>query len=615
MFVKFLSLILILNLSVSQSAENKNVPFKNKLRRSITHLKAMLVTIEDKIKIEKKKLSQIVNNINRKNNVGPARTDATVNPDVEDITIKNHSNTDAMEITTVTPALTTADSFAFPTMFPSPPVNSHWPPTVMIETSVASTVLAETTKLLKLPDSPFVTDMKKVMIEDNHNYFTAFLTRFTELVAIKNAYDTKPVLNILVIKLNEKLDELPFDEEVGKQLTQALKNYMPVMSAMTPEKLKSQAMFAHFTLKNKEQLMSPADNRITDFYGHYFNKEDGEELFKALEKFYEYNNGKHTAAEVVDMILNAALKPYLKVKKTEVDTTVVTVSEAVEPEVLETQYPKEVTNYPITATQYPVTVTQYPATTTQYPETATQYPVTATHYPTTATQYPITATQYPVTTTQYPATVTQNPLTAIQYTITATQFPITATQYPITVSMYPATATQYPLTATQYEVTTHYQVPSWRRNMNLKQNVKRVLYPKLLEKIREHYKIDNNKSHHPLSPRRKLDENGLKIRDRQLDEQEQIKKIRKVYNYPKYFQDIVKNYMSDKTKEVASYNDEEENLRTNLYDALRHGNMTLVSFRKSGGDVISNHPIRDLSSEPEDEWILKNNIYKVFGPK
>lgn len=71
-----------------------------------------------------------------------------------------------------------------------------------------------------------------------------------------------------------------------------------------------------------------------------------------------------------------------------------------------------------------------------------------------------------------------------------------------------------------------------------------------------------------------------------------------------------------KITEASSYSDEEDNLKSNLYDALRHGNRTFVEFRAFDNDTTDNQNIdltRDSSSDPDDEWVLKSNIYKAFA--
>ncbi|KAJ8713068.1 hypothetical protein PYW08_008372 [Mythimna loreyi] len=77
-------------------------------------------------------------------------------------------------------------------------------------------------------------------------------------------------------------------------------------------------------------------------------------------------------------------------------------------------------------------------------------------------------------------------------------------------------------------------------------------------------------------------------------------------------QNTIKNKKLNKVREASSYSDEENHLKMNLYDALRHGNKTFVSFRRSNGDTVTKQPLRDLSSEPDEEWVLKKNIYKFF---
>lgn len=86
-----------------------------------------------------------------------------------------------------------------------------------------------------------------------------------------------------------------------------------------------------------------------------------------------------------------------------------------------------------------------------------------------------------------------------------------------------------------------------------------------------------------------------------------------ICDHSQFLEDSVENIKLHKIREASSYSDEEDHLKMNLYDALRHGNRTFVSFRKSNGDVINKQTLRDLSSEADDEWILKKNIYKVFG--
>lgn len=82
-----------------------------------------------------------------------------------------------------------------------------------------------------------------------------------------------------------------------------------------------------------------------------------------------------------------------------------------------------------------------------------------------------------------------------------------------------------------------------------------------------------------------------------------------ICNHSLNFED---NYMLHKIREASSYSDEEDHLRNNLYDALRHGNRTFGPFRKSGGDINKKQILRVLSSETDEEWVLKNKIYKVF---
>ncbi|XP_022831992.1 uncharacterized protein LOC111360329 [Spodoptera litura] len=75
------------------------------------------------------------------------------------------------------------------------------------------------------------------------------------------------------------------------------------------------------------------------------------------------------------------------------------------------------------------------------------------------------------------------------------------------------------------------------------------------------------------------------------------------------------NNLLQKITEDTSYSDEEDHLRNNLYDALRHDNRTLVKFRAIHEEDDLNDTVRDMSKETDDEWLLKNNIYKVFEKK
>ena len=56
------------------AAENKTVPLKEKLAKSLTHIKDMLVVIEAKIERERQLLSQISDNLNNKIGSEVART-------------------------------------------------------------------------------------------------------------------------------------------------------------------------------------------------------------------------------------------------------------------------------------------------------------------------------------------------------------------------------------------------------------------------------------------------------------------------------------------------------------------------------------------------------------
>lgn len=59
------------------------------------------------------------------------------------------------------------------------------------------------------------------------------------------------------------------------------------------------------------------------------------------------------------------------------------------------------------------------------------------------------------------------------------------------------------------------------------------------------------------------------------------------------------NTIVHKIREASSYSDEEYNLKTNLYDALRHGNRSFVHFRNMSNPGSS-----------DEEKIIKRNLYK-----
>ncbi|XP_075983868.1 uncharacterized protein LOC142981682 isoform X2 [Anticarsia gemmatalis] len=69
------------------------------------------------------------------------------------------------------------------------------------------------------------------------------------------------------------------------------------------------------------------------------------------------------------------------------------------------------------------------------------------------------------------------------------------------------------------------------------------------------------------------------------------------------------NKLLDQITGQSSYSDEETHLKTMLYDAFFHGNNTL---HQSSECNKNNLTFKAIASGSDEEWILKNNIYKVF---
>ena len=155
--------------------------------------------------------------------------------------------------------------------------------------------------------------------------------------------------------------------------------------------------------------------------------------------------------------------------------------------------------------------------------------------------------------------------------------------------------------------------------MSLKRSFKHILlqkHPKLLETLIQRLKHVKNSQHHRLPNKQKCltkyctgrnDREEMKRRAHVASEEDN--------KHSKYFKDSLENVKLHNIREASSYSDEEDQLRNNLHDALTHGNWTFESFRKSGGDTNNKQTLQVLSTistETDDEWILKNNIYKVF---
>ncbi|XP_035448014.2 uncharacterized protein LOC118274559 [Spodoptera frugiperda] len=641
LFLSFALLRISVSLSVSLPTE-KNGRLKVQLQRSLSHVNEMLADIEGKIDKERRLLSQVDTDLNVK--------DANyMDYTVTDIWWHGSEIPDEPTLPSFTTAATTKPSVFVKTTKST--VGTHPPnwPFPKEEEGANSTQ----------KESLLMHDLKSSMAVDGLGYGSAFTVKLLEIARKKDFLTTAELFNAFSAGMNKRIDEGKL-ASMGQDLLGAIKRSLVMLqsdsSGLYNEDAWAMMDMVHLVVKNKNIPIYEQLRQAINLYDSMFTKEEGEELFASLEVFERYPEGGKSATEVCERIIDAFLAPYIRMDGSREQKHFVRLimqsaesanpgwraqdfalrmgSNTTIPERRSMNYKKIVQHllhkHPRILKKlnehhkvkklrkyrrdsrdyedYDETRSKkhssrrfrqraFSESSNEADRDSTDSTLYHEHHINHVSSYRKKVMHQirrrnrmkrrkhrrerrkhrrhrkrkqrerqlsmgNLSTTLTTATATTSTTATASSTSTTTAATTTTTTIAGNAAAKKLVSSYSPEYLKQLAI-------SYFRKKQQAQNFRRFNVPSTEEEMYDNISVySSNSTEH--------------------------------------------NNLLQKIREDSSYSDEEEHLRNNLYDALRHDNRTLVQFRAIHGEDTMNDTIRGISRESDNEWVLKNNIYKVF---
>ncbi|PZC83615.1 hypothetical protein B5X24_HaOG207598 [Helicoverpa armigera] len=648
-----------LRISISQTTENSTL--KGQLRKSLAHVNEMLADIEGKIDRERKLLSQIDGGLR----ANPVYMDY----DITDIwwepkekstvpTSITRSNNPTVSSTTTTSQTTTTVTVPSLIVTPTTPTLFPQPPPITKSTYPANWPFP-TTSGTSTPEKQYVQAMKEIMVMDHHGYCSAFLAKLTELIAIKDTANVTPLLTEMEKSVFQAIESGKLNS-MGNSLVNGLKMVLNMVTALHPTVIQQQASVAHYVIKHKNALMTKDLNAVLNYFDKLFNDAEGEQLFATLYPFEQYPDGGKTATEVSERMLGAVLAPVIRLEgKRPLRRLIQAINEAVQD-----MYPnwraQSLPPFETLTNETPINntynISGVPG------RRSLNYKRILKHFLLKHPRYLKEIRRHKLHTKK---NVHHNGLKKknVHHNVLKKK------------NIHHNVLKKNNFHHSTHKHQRHHKKDFSRRERHghLKPMIRSASKHR---SQRVHDTSESGAFYHvsTTTTSRAIKKNKLRNRrdkklTKQLEEKEKqlrylqekqrhyrlLAKKRKAKksdnnDYPKYFKKLaldyfrqtkhgknkkhrrfmgssskdsnetntsayedskhsVENNVLRKIIDFSSYSDQEEDLRSNLNDALRHGNATIVSFRAMD---FKNQSLWDMTSASDDEWVLKNNIYKVF---
>ncbi|XP_026740586.1 uncharacterized protein LOC113503003 isoform X2 [Trichoplusia ni] len=290
----------------------------------------MLADIESQIKSERKMLSQIDYDVNYRDTPGfldyhvtdiwwptkPPPPGPETSPPVTRSSPKVFATTSPVSTTTgrfwtpTIPTTTTSTVATTTTVWSTrtpaptePPFRGSFPPGVQASWPFENDPTTTQT--------PFIQDLEKELQESNTGYFTVGLRRFLIIVAAQNPLIVTSVLDAMEVNFGRLLDGHKLDS-FGKPLQDTIVSLLGMMNLLPPDLLQQQANVGQFVLQKRRVLADPKVNKCLDIYDAMFIQEEGQALFGLLEQFAKFPEGNLNVTDLSREILNAFLAPCLR---------------------------------------------------------------------------------------------------------------------------------------------------------------------------------------------------------------------------------------------------------------------------------------------------------------
>ncbi|KAJ8711408.1 hypothetical protein PYW07_008650 [Mythimna separata] len=639
---------------LSHRAEKEKVAFKDQIARSISHVSEILMDVEDKIGREREVLSQIDDKLKETKNVTKKVTKKESKEEESDLDYGIDINWNG---TSKSDGSGKYGNYSYtikttPSLYPTPK------PTSTYGTPPVNWHLSTTVKGTDQADTLYIQDLKKNMVTKHYGYFTAFLDEFSELIFSKNQSDAYTISTFLMILFKKDLNENRF-RSVGDDLLGTFRLVLIWFESLSAARIQQQAGVFHHIIPVRDKSLSKDINNLIDYYDNMFTKAQGQKLFEALERLFVYPQANVSLMTVGKSLYLSALGPYIASEGTVQQKRLVQLmlmgahdinpffraqynanKYSKETDITETYIPqrrsmnyKKFANHLLSNHR-----TLFKKLKRHYKHDKKKKHHRGTHKQKHRHSYGKNGDRH------HRHEREQIKQRALESNEKLQNEEIEESSY-IVRAHHGKTVDRHDGHGRIHE---REQI---KRKADMESNEK--LQSEEIDNSSTYYG-ENFKSHQQKNPphaqfTEKLYDKQKKIKSEpkqrkhdkkpktsaqsiiQPSDEDQVyphylkqpaNRIRDrrfnslsgedIFNHSKDYKNSKENKKLNKIIEASSYSDEENHLKMNLYDALRHGNETFVSFRKSNGDTITKQTLLHLSSEADEEWILKKNIYKFF---
>uniref|UniRef100_A0A2H1W8X4 SFRICE_011755 n=1 Tax=Spodoptera frugiperda TaxID=7108 RepID=A0A2H1W8X4_SPOFR len=407
-------------------------------------------------------------------------------------------------------------------------------------------------------ESLLVHDLKSSMAVDGLGYGSAFTVKLLEIARKKDFLTTAELFNAFSAGMNKRIDEGKL-ASMGQDLLGAIKRSLVMLqsdsSGLYNEDAWAMMDMVHLVVKNKNIPIYDQLRQAINLYDSMFTKAEGEELFASLEVFERYPEGGKSATEVCERIIDAFLAPYIRMdgsrEQKQFVRLIMQSAESANPG-------WRAQDFALRMGKKKVMHQIRRRNRMKRRKHRRERRKHRRHRKRKQRERQLSMGNLSTTLT-----------TATATTSTTTSSTSSSTTSATTTTTIAGNAAAKKLVSSYSPEYLKQLAISYFRKKQQAQNFRRFNVPSTEEEMYDNISVySSNSTEH--------------------------------------------NNLLQKIREDSSYSDEEEHLRNNLYDALRHDNRTLVQFRAIHGEDTTNDTIRGISRESDNEWVLKNNIYKVF---
>ncbi|CAD0204515.1 unnamed protein product [Chrysodeixis includens] len=164
-----------------------------------------------------------------------------------------------------------------------------------------------------LPRTVFSHNLHHDMTISNTGYYTVGLAKFLDILGKQSTKDFTALLDAMEVNFGRLLEQGKLDT-FGPALQNSAVTLLGKMNVLPPSTLQQQAKVGVVVVLKRRIFAAPKVNECFDIYDAMFTPKEGEALFESLEKTLEFPDGEQNATTVTGALLYAALAPYQRTK-------------------------------------------------------------------------------------------------------------------------------------------------------------------------------------------------------------------------------------------------------------------------------------------------------------